>query len=123
MMGATESKYVSPEGSFVVPGTGDATHTATRRTADARYRDGLVPTAFPDVRTQYACFQRGLRTNPDGPCMGHRPFTGETKKETDDKGREKVRAKKRKAPPRRARRPPPLTPAPAPPHPPRRRRP
>ena len=91
MMGATESKYVSPEGSYVVPGTGDATHTVTRRTADPRYREGLVPTAFAEVKTQYACFQRGLRTNPDGPCMGHRPLTGETKKETDDKGREKVR--------------------------------
>ncbi len=81
------SSYSSPEGSVVVA-PGDATHTATRR--NIKYKDGLVPTAFAGVKTQYECFQRGLSVNPKGPCMGTRRPTGETTIEKDDKGREKV---------------------------------
>ena len=72
----------------VIVAPGDASHTATRR--NIKYKDGLVPTAFAEVRTQYDCFQRGLRVNPNGNCHGTREDTGTTKEETDDKGRKKV---------------------------------
>ena len=86
-MGSEASKFASPRYSEVVA-PGDATHSPTYR--NKKYVGGLVPTAFPEVRTMYDAFERGLRVNPTGRCMGSRVDTGATKEETDERGRKKV---------------------------------
>ena len=86
-MGSEASKFASPRYSEVVA-PGDATHSPTYR--NKKYVGGLVPTAFPEVRTMYDAFERGLKVNPTGRCMGSRVDTGATKEETDERGRKKV---------------------------------
>ena len=67
MMGAGSGKPFPPSiGSVVVaPAAGDL--SSVRR--HPKFKDQLVPSAFPEVATLYDAFQRGLRVNPQGNCM------------------------------------------------------
>ena len=89
MMGAAESKYRHPSSSVIVAPAEDDKHSPVYR--NINFKDGLIPTAFPEVRTIYDAFQRGLKVNPNGKCMGSRLDTGKTKQEIDERKREKVR--------------------------------
>jgi len=87
-MGSNESKYVHPKSSIVVSPASDDAHSPVYR--NLNFKEGLVPTAFPEVRTMYDAFQRGLKVNPGGKCMGSRRDTGKTKEEVDERGKKKV---------------------------------
>ena len=77
-MGAAPSKYIGASPSVIVaPASGDS--GPVRR--NPKHAAALRATAYPEADTLYACFQRGLRTNPKGDCMGQRTVVRETKGE------------------------------------------
>ncbi|ORY48444.1 acetyl-CoA synthetase-like protein [Rhizoclosmatium globosum] len=63
-----------------VPGTAPADKSSTGHYRNVQSFDKLV-TDFPNIKTLHDLFQNGLRVNPKGHCLGHRPvyYDHETK--------------------------------------------
>jgi long-chain acyl-CoA synthetase len=98
------TKHIGPSPSVVVA-AGSGENGDIRR--HPKFKSGLTGPAFPDVTTLYHGFQRGLRVNPDGDCLGFRKIKSEEK----DAAGKTVRAVPLPPPP------PPPSPPPHPSHP------